>query len=144
MIAVLALGQRTQDHIALCGVFSHTNWKLYEADTRRKGLELVRQKGIRVVICETELPDGNWQVVLDELRDLSVHPQLVVSSHRVDPQLWGEVLNLGAYDLLPTPFEPAEVRRVVVQAWLASKNKVQTETGFRMLSGQVRVAAAQA
>lgn len=44
-----------------------------------------------------------------------------------DERLWAEVLNLGGYDVLPTPFEPDEVTRVCTGAWLAWKHKM-TET----------------
>ncbi len=124
-IAVLALGQHEEDRNALCGIFSRTNWKLYEAATLRQAVALVRQHGIRVVICETELPDGIWKTVLKGLRDLSTHPRLIVSSRLADHQLWGEVLNLGAYDLLATPFEPSEVCRVVLLAWHSSRNDLR-------------------
>jgi len=143
-IAVLALGQQAQDRTALCSVFTQTNWKLYEAGTRRKGLELLRLHGIRVVICETELPDGDWKTVLEVLRDLPTHPRLIVSSHVTDQRLWGEVLNLDAYDLLATPFDPSEVRRMVVLAWQASKRDVQPASRVHLLTGGIHAAAAQA
>jgi hypothetical protein len=31
--------------------------------------------------------------------------------------MWAEVLNLGAYDVLAQPFDPAEVFRVLTAAW---------------------------
>jgi hypothetical protein len=42
-----------------------------------------------------------------------------VSSRLADESLWAEVLNLGGYDLLQTPFEPSELFRVLHLAWLS-------------------------
>ena len=48
---------------------------------------------------------------------MSIPPQLIVADRLADDALWAEVLNLGGYDLLMTPFEPEEVLRVVSMAW---------------------------
>jgi hypothetical protein len=41
----------------------------------------------------------------------------VVASRHADENLWGEVLNLGGYDVLIKPFDCSEVTRVVGMAW---------------------------
>jgi DNA-binding response OmpR family regulator len=51
-----------------------------------------------------------------------VFPTLIVTSRLADDELWAEVLNLGAYDVLAQPFDPDEVYRVVFLAWQHSKN----------------------
>jgi len=43
-------------------------------------------------------------------------PLLIVASRLADERLWAEVLNLGGYDVLLKPFEPAELRRVIGNA----------------------------
>jgi len=47
---------------------------------------------------------------------MPIPPQLIVADRLAHEGLWAEVLNLG-YDLLMTPFEAAEVLRVVTLAW---------------------------
>ena len=92
---------------------------------------LDRLKGYRtpVVICETELPDASWQDVLAGLSRMPEPPVLVVSSRLADERLWGEVLNLGGYDVLAKPFDATEVFRVVSLAWLSWKNKFGRSMG---------------
>jgi len=48
---------------------------------------------------------------------MPIPPQLIVADRLAHEGLWAEVLNLGCYDLLMTPFEAAEVLRVVPLAW---------------------------
>lgn len=53
-----------------------------------------------VIVCDEQLPDGNWKDVLKQLQTLPTKPSLIVTSHLADERLWAEVLNLGGYDLL--------------------------------------------
>ena len=48
---------------------------------------------------------------------MPVSPQVIVADRLADEALWAEVLNLGCYDLLMTPFSSEEVLRVVSMAW---------------------------
>ena len=56
--------------------------------------------------------------MLEQIALLAKPPYLVVTSRLADDYLWAEALNLGAYDVLPKPFETAEVERVLGSAWL--------------------------
>jgi len=75
---------------------------------------------VAVVLSEVVLVDGDWKHVLQETKRLPDGPALVVSSRLADERLWAEVLNLGGHDVLLTPFEAAEVERVVDSASRAS------------------------
>lgn len=55
--------------------------------------------------------------MLLELQCRRVEPVLIVVSRVVDDGLWAEVLNLGGYDVLATPFRAREVIRSVSFAW---------------------------
>ena len=52
-------------------------------------------------------------------------PKLIVTSRLADAKLWGEVLNLGGFDVLEKPFIPAEVYRVVAEAWRRYRREEQ-------------------
>ena len=66
------------------------------------------------------LPDDDWRQVLAQLETLQSEPVLIVASHLADEDVWAEVLNLGAFDLLlSAPFVPEEVLRVTESAWSA-------------------------
>ena len=103
-------------------MFRGSRWKMEGATTAFDGLGLIRRNHceIPVVICEHQLPDGDWKVLQAELLDLSVPPSLIICSRLADERLWVEVLNLGAFDLLlSAPFVPDEVLRVTESAWSA-------------------------
>jgi len=77
---------------------------------------MLLDKRLPVVICDDESTHGEWRGLLADLPLLPAPPSLIVSSRLADERLWGEVLNLGGYDVLPTPFVRTEVLPVCFQA----------------------------
>ena len=114
---LLAVSARREDHVFLMQVFHDTNWELREARTYRDALMILCHDRMPVVICESYLPDGNWKDILSQVAVLLDAPRLIVTSREPDHRLWGEVLNMGGYDVLATPFEKDEVIRAVSWAW---------------------------
>lgn len=70
-----------------------------------------------VVLTDYSLPDGKWTGVLHQIRAYAPAAEVVVSLHLADEQMWSEVLLGGGYDVIPEPFEEAEVLRVADSAW---------------------------
>jgi len=70
-----------------------------------------------VVICDGSESDSNWRLLVREMGELASPPALIVSSRLADERLWAEVLNLGGYDVLSTPFDRREVLRACFLAW---------------------------
>ena len=66
-----------------------------------------------LVFLDAELADGVWQSLLEWSRQHGTASAALVCARVADHQLWGEVLQSGAYDLLVEPFEHMEVARIV-------------------------------
>jgi DNA-binding NtrC family response regulator len=75
------------------------------------------------ILSETQLPDGSWTDVLDLVSRRDPNAVLIVTDRLADDRLWGEVLNLGAYDLLAQPFDASEVQRILSSACLHNFRK---------------------
>jgi DNA-binding response OmpR family regulator len=125
-VEILLVSPADADYTCLRHIMDHSRWKLYWAPSCRGALALLRQRPIGVVITAAELPDGDWKGLLDALGSQPGSPSLIVSSRLADERLWAEVLNLGGYDVLLTPFEPGEVFRVGSAAWRAWKGRLET------------------
>lgn len=123
-VAVLAVSPHSEDHASLRAIFGHSNWEIFEARTCREAVSFLRNNRMAVLVCERDLPDGNWKTLLDSLSVLPNPPLLVVTSYDADDRLWAEVLNLGAYDVLSKPFDRSEVTRIISLAWLHWKEEV--------------------
>lgn len=72
-----------------------------------------------VILTESRLPDGTWQDILDLVDEEKLAAAVVVTHPFADVRLWADVLDMGAYDLLPQPFCCAEVQRILSNALTA-------------------------
>jgi DNA-binding response OmpR family regulator len=98
-------------------IFSHTHWQLHLAHSIQEAVQALRSLNVSVVLCEQHLPDGTWRNVVHETNSLSSGPLTIVLSATADSDLWRDILDCGAYDLLPRPLEPRELFTVVPMAW---------------------------
>ncbi|MCW5980211.1 MAG: response regulator [Bryobacteraceae bacterium] len=122
-MSVLAVSPYQEDHACLRAIFSHSNWRVYQARDCKEACCLLEKSRTPVLVCERELPDGDWKKLLERVSCLPASPLVVVTSRNADDSLWAEVLNLGAYDVLSKPFDRAEVTRIISLAWLHWKEQ---------------------
>ncbi len=132
-IQVLLASSLEEDHRSLEAILSHSNWTLYHAYNCVEAVVLLHQFRIPVIICESGLPAEGWKMLLPVVESLPASPRLIVSSRLADDDLWAEVLNLGAYDVLPVPFQASEVFRVASLAWHSSRNAVESTVPARKI-----------
>jgi DNA-binding NtrC family response regulator len=131
---ILLVGIVAADGLSLDQIFLDSNWQSHGVGNCREALGFLDQHHVSVVLTEPELADGSWRELLNGMARHSAPPNLVVSSRLADDRLWAEVLNLGGYDLLVTPFEAEEVRRVTFAA--------RHDWGCKQLEGRARAARA--
>jgi DNA-binding NtrC family response regulator len=125
-IKVLSVGLGHEDSSGLSSIFTRSEWplcpdsewKLQTSMSLRSAASALGKDGPHIVICEKSLGTDSWRDVLDQVSHVPDPPALIVTSRVADEYLWAEALNLGAYDVLAAPFEPAEVVRVLSSAWL--------------------------
>jgi DNA-binding NtrC family response regulator len=136
-MTTLLVSPAAHDHAVLKQIFSRSNWHLRSAFTCQEALTLLREESIPVVLCNRELPDGNWRDLLERADSLPLAPRLIVSSREVNEYLWADVLQMGAYDLLAMPWEAREVLKVIALAWRS------WEFAHRVVSRPTRSVVAQ-
>ena len=115
--AVLAVSALPADRLRLREILSQRNWELHEASDCREALALLGGQSIPVLLCGRDHADGGWKDLLNATERLLAPPKLIVYSRLADDSLWAEVLNMGGFDVLITPFEEEEVLRVTFAAW---------------------------
>lgn len=115
-VEVVLISPLEADSVSLRRILQKVQTTLYWFLTCEDALSFLREHAVGVVIANVETADGCWRDLLDPLAGLPAPPRLIVSSRLADERLWAEVLNLGGYDVLPTPFETDEVLRVCASA----------------------------
>ncbi len=132
-VSILSLSAIASDHESLerivmrreCTDHTGVRWIVSRADALIGAFAALQDGAIPLVIAEREVPPGTWKDVLEHMVKLRHAPLLIVTSRLADECLWGEVLNLGAYDLLAKPFDDNEVIRVIGAAWRSWQNQRQ-------------------
>jgi DNA-binding NtrC family response regulator len=115
---VLAVNPAREDLMCLAAIFGRSPFKLQTARSLKECLEVLHRQYVSVVLCERQLPDGDWKDILAYIETLADPPKLIVTSLHADDRLWSEVLNLGGYDVVAKPFVESEVMRIVETASL--------------------------
>jgi two-component system, repressor protein LuxO len=116
-IKVLAVSPDTEDHLTLGRIFSHSRWEVRFARTYAEVLDLLHTSTLPVILTERDVPPLSWKDILNSVGDLINPPRLIVASKNPDARFWGEVLNLGAYDVLTKPFDSKELFATISAAW---------------------------
>ena len=117
--SILLVGGAGTDFDNLARILTASGWQLRHAADGVDAARLSSEQSFPVVICERDLPDGDWRALQAGLRNLEHPPLLVLTLAWGDEEAWVEALNLGAFDALARPFERAEVLRVLSMAMLA-------------------------
>jgi DNA-binding NtrC family response regulator len=69
-----------------------------------------------LVFVDSELRDGSWRDLLQLVLARRTHCEVVVCARCGDERLWAEVIQCGAFDLVPEPMERQEVVRIMRSA----------------------------
>jgi len=125
-IMALSVLPSQEDRFALLRIFRRSEWQLCPdsvwalktASGLDEAMTTLRSNRIPIVLCDCDLGQSTWKDLLALIDLLSDPPCLIVTSRQADDRLWAEALNLGAYDVLPTPFDPTETTRTLGLAWL--------------------------
>jgi DNA-binding response OmpR family regulator len=139
--SILLIGPLDSRRRALRSILSPPHWYVREASTYAEAVGILDNCRIGVAICDTEVPDGNWQALLRNLQGRTRPPILIISSRLADERLWAEVLNLGGYDVLVQPFDRSEVLRVAGMAWMSWRQRCQGRSGEAPRALQVAAAS---
>ena len=124
-LTVLSVSPLDEDHSSLQAIISHSKWVLLKVRDLVSTLALLKHHEVAVVLCERDLLPETWIDVLKHINALPNAPSLIITSRLADDRLWGEALNLGAWDVLAKPFDPTEVIRSVHAAWRRWHDQIQ-------------------
>ena len=117
-VRILSISASAEDHAVLRRLLRGRSCRIESADTCEGALRRLRNCHASIVICNCTLPDGTWHNMLDYLNSCPSRPLFIVTSSLATAGLWGEVLNLGGFDVIAKPFDRREVRYVLGTAYL--------------------------
>lgn len=125
---LVCIHNQGEEGAALRGILEDLQWRVRSVSTCVEAVSLLRSERVAAVFCEATLADGTWQDVLRQTGSGAGAPPLIVTSRLADACLWSEVLNLGGYDVLATPFTTREVAHVLANLTLRSVSEPKYAT----------------
>jgi DNA-binding NtrC family response regulator len=125
--SMLAVGHSAEDRRVLADVFS-SFVELHTVSTCREARDFLARRRAQVVITDRDLSDGSWRDVLSAVATSGHGSSLIVASRHADERLWADVLHMGGFDVLATPFDRSEVSRAVGAA-LRNRTRLMCAAG---------------
>ncbi len=116
-VTVMAVSSDDGDHRRLRGLFDHTNWVLHEAVSLKSAWAHIEQAPPPVILVSQKLSDGLWTDLFDRLPSAPEAPRVIVIAHALDAELYERVLVHGVFDVIPKPFQAAQLYASVSDAW---------------------------
>jgi CheY-like chemotaxis protein len=116
-ITVIGLAFTDEDRHLLASVCSARQWNVLFADTCDQARAALDQLKAPVILCDRDLPGGEWRDAVQGLASLPHRACVILISKVVDDYLWNEVVQRGGYDVLRKPLREEDLVRAVKLAW---------------------------
>lgn len=123
----LVIAAEDSDRLFMTTAVEGSRWKLHFVHDGFEACAVLAAEFIPIVIMDGDAEASSWRELLERMSgsEAAPAPKVIIISRVVDERLWAEVLNLGAYDLLPKPLDADEVAWVVRSA-LSERNGVHS------------------
>ena len=98
-------------------ILSKMGCKVLKADRGKTGLQMLAENPVAIVLLDMKMPGMDGMEVLKHIRQ--DHPEIlvVIITGFATIETAIEAMKEGAYDFIPKPFEPDQLRIVVNRAW---------------------------
>ncbi|MFQ3546732.1 MAG: sigma 54-interacting transcriptional regulator, partial [Termitinemataceae bacterium] len=120
MMTILAIDDDPAQLERLALIFKRMQYPTIEyltAETKHKGLELINDQVIDLVLTDLRLPDGTGIEVLDIIKKMNPMIPVVVMTAFSDVKEAVDILKQGADDYLVKPTNPEEIEKIVLRVY---------------------------
>ena len=97
-------------------ILSRVGFEVLKASTGLEALELLERQTIPIILLDLKMPGMDGMEVLKRIRQLDETILVIVITGFATVETAIEAMKQGAYDFIPKPFEPEQLRIVVKRA----------------------------
>ena len=97
-------------------VLKRVGYEVLKASTGSEALDLMAEQHIPIILLDLKMPGMDGMDVLKRIRQLDESILVIVITGFATVETAIEAMKLGAYDFIPKPFEPEQLRIVVNRA----------------------------
>ncbi len=98
-------------------ILSRIGYQVQKASRGDEALDILNKNSIDIVLLDLKMPGMDGMEVLAKIRERSTEIQVIVITGYATVETAIEAMKQGAYDFIPKPFEPDQLRIVVNRAW---------------------------
>lgn len=110
--------------------------------TLRECREILSQKKVGVVFCDSHVADGSYQELLAAYRSRNERPRVVITSRHSEWDEFKEAMRLGAFDVIGSPCCPTDVEWMIIQARRDERNQSEAHPLAHVASASFQKATA--
>jgi len=98
-------------------ILSRAGYQVQKASRGDEALDVINKNGVNIVLLDLKMPGMDGLEVLGHIRKQDTEIQVIVITGYATVETAIEAMKQGAYDFIPKPFEPDQLRIVVNRAW---------------------------
>jgi len=98
-------------------ILSRVGYQIQKASNGNEALDILNNNSIDIVLLDLKMPGMDGMEVLAKIRERNKEIQIIVITGYATVETAIEAMKQGAYDFIPKPFEPDQLRIVVNRAW---------------------------
>ena len=126
----LAISAQEADLAKLERIFAQLNWPLRKVQSFREAMRALCSYRAPIIVCDRQLPDGNWKDLLSLIAPFPDDPRLIVMAASGQEALRAEVLLMGGYGVVSKQAGDEELVRLLCAA--APKPPARQSSGLRV------------
>lgn len=97
-------------------IINRMGTRVFKAENGEKGLEILEKEDITIVLLDLKMPGMDGMEVLHRIRKMDEEILVIIITGFATIETAIEAMKQGAYDFIPKPFEPDQLRIVVNRA----------------------------
>jgi len=115
-LGVLIVDDEPRIRDGLARVLAAMGYRIASTGRGEEVLGLLARENAAIVLLDLQLPDIHGMAVLSKIRERYPHVVVIIITGFGTVQTAAEAMRNGAYDLLPKPFEPEQLRIAIRRA----------------------------
>ena len=97
-------------------ILSRVGYQVQKASRGDEALDILNKKSVDIMLLDLKMPGMDGLDVLERIRKQNTKIQVIVITGYATVETAIEAMKQGAYDFIPKPFEPDQLRIVVNRA----------------------------
>jgi len=98
-------------------ILSRAGYQVQKASRGDQAMDIINKDSVDIVLLDLKMPGMDGLEVLARIREQNTQIQVIVITGYATVETAIEAMKQGAYDFIPKPFEPDQLRIVVHRAW---------------------------